>query len=510
MRIVSFMPAQPRRACATLACALALALSAPSAMAAAAPTAKRDDFYWLGEFNKASTVMTVEQGIVPRELGGKIARAVAQVIEQGDQPGGKRPNDYLRLEPLITAIAGPDATRMHSGRSRQDILATTRRVMLRDRLLDLADALDEARARMDTLAARYANDIVPAYTNGVQAQPTTYGHYLLGFSAALARDAQRLHEAYARLNLSPMGSAALGTSSFPIDRKRLADLLGFDGVAENSYDANQVSQIDIGAEAASLASTMALTVGAFVQDVHTQYHQPRPWLMLQEGKLTGTSSIMPQKRNPYALNVTRLQASDTVGEAITALMVAHNVTPGMPDYKRSQAQDAVDAAVDMYGKLGAMLDGLVLNPQRALEEVDADYSTTTELADVLQREADVPFRIGHHFASDLVTYGRQNGLKPSQLPYAEAQRIYTEAAKSFGIQDAKLPLAEARFRQTLTAQNMVVSSKGLGGPQPAEVARMLKAAQAALQADRKWAQDARGRLAAAQGRLDEAFGKLAR
>lgn len=489
---------------------LALALAGARADAAnGGASGLHDNFFWLGQFNKASIVMTVEQGIVPRDIGQKTARAVAQVIAEGDKPGGKRPGDYLQLEPMIVKIAGADATRMHSGRSRQDILATTRRVMLRDRLLDLYEALNQAHASVNALAEKYADAIVPAYTNGVQAQPTTYGHYLLAFSSVLDRDAARVREAYARVNLSPMGAAALGTSSFPIDRKRLADLLGFDGVVDNSYDAAQFSQIDVGAEAASLASTMALSVGAFVQDVHTQYHQTKPWLTLTEGKLTGTSSIMPQKRNPYALNDVRLAASEAVADAMAALIVAHNVTPGMPDYKREQAQDAVDAATDMYLKLDDMLGGLVLNRERALAEVDADYSTTTELADVLQRDANVPFRIGHHFASDLVTYGRQNNLKPADIPYAEAQRIYAAAGKANGMDNAKLPLDEARFRQVLTAQNMIASSKGQGGPQPAEVSRMLVTAKQRLSADTAWVQSARDRLTAAQDNLDRAFDNVA-
>lgn len=506
-------PVRPtRRASRRLAAAGLLALALPGVQAEAASggaSGLHDNFFWLGQFNKASIVMTTEQGILPADIAQKTARAVAQVIAEGDKPGGKRPGDYLQLEPMIVKIAGPDATRMHSGRSRQDILATTRRVMLRDRMLDLYEALNQAHASVNALAEKYADAIVPAYTNGVQAQPTTYGHYLLAFSSVLDRDAARLREAYARVNLSPMGAAALGTSSFPIDRKRLADLLGFDGVVDNSYDAAQFSQIDVGAEAASVASTMALSVGAFVQDIHTQYHQPKPWLMLTEGKLTGTSSIMPQKRNPYALNDVRLAASETVGDAMTALVVAHNVTPGMPDYKRGEAQDAVDAATDMYLKLDDMLGGLVLNRERALAEVDADYSTTTELADVLQREANVPFRIGHHFASELVTYGRQNNLKPADFPYAEAQRIYAASAKANGVDNAKLPLDEGRFRQVLTAQNIIASSKGQGGPQPAEVARMLSEAKQRLSADVAWVQAARDRLTAAQDNLDRAFDNVA-
>jgi argininosuccinate lyase len=141
--------------------------------------------------------------------------------------------------------------------------------------------------------------------------------------------------------------------------------------------------------------------------------------------------------------------------------------------------------------------------------VNAEYSTTTELADVLQRDANVPFRIGHHFASDLVTYGRKNDLKPADFPYAEAQRIYTAAAKTFGIDNAKLPLDEARFRQVLTAQNMIASSKGQGGPQSGEVARMLGDAKQRLAADQAWVQAARDRLTSAQDNLDRAFDDIA-
>ena len=489
---------------------LALLAVMPAARAAdpSAAARDRDEFYWLGEFNKASTVMTVERGIVPRPLGARIAHAVAQVIADGAQPGARRPADYLQVEPLITAIAGPDATRMHSGRSRQDILATTRRVMQRDRVLDLMDAMDAARVRLLALARANAATVIPAYTNGVQAQPTTFGHYLLGFAAALDRDGERLRQAWVRLNLSPMGGAALGTSSFPVDRPRLAELLGFEGVDENSYGATQLAPLDEGAELAGIVTTAALLVGALAQDIHTQYHESRPWLMLQEGALTGPSSIMPQKRNPYGLNLLRLQASDAVGAAQAWVVEAHNVAPGMPDYKRNGPERALEASTEMFARLSRVLDGLVVLPDRALAEVEADYSTTTELADTLQREADVPFRIGHHFASDLVTFGRGHDLTGAQIPFADAQRIYTEAARAFGQQDARLPLTEERFRRSLSARGMLEASQGLGGPQPAEVAHMLDGARARLASDQAWAAAERASLHDAAARLDQAFGSL--
>jgi argininosuccinate lyase len=305
-----------------------------------------------------------------------------------------------------------------------------------------------------------------------------------------------------------MGAAALGTSSFPVDRPRLAALLGFDGVDENSYGADQLAAIDLGGELAGLAATMALTTGSFVQDIHTQYHQSSPWIMLQQGALTGTSSIMPQKRNPYGLNVLRLSASDVLGAATTFLFEAHNLTPGMPDYKREGSQRPLDAAATMFADLNALIGGLVIDPRRALAEVEGDYSTTTELADTLQRVADVPFRVGHHFASALVDYGRAHGLAPAGIPFGEAQRIYTEAAAAFPGSATALPLTEAQFRTSLSAHGMVEASQGLGGPQPAEVARLLKAEQDHLAADEAWLKDRQDALAAAQVALNDAFAKL--
>jgi argininosuccinate lyase len=381
--------------------------------------------------------------------------------------------------------------------------------MLRERVLELADNMDIARDKLITLASKHVSTIIPAYTNGVQAQPTSYAHYLLAFAAAFERDSERLRQSYARLNLSPLGSAALGTSSFPVNRPRLAELLGFDGVAENSYDASQVSTLDVTAEIADVASISALTMGSLAQDMHTQYHQSSPWIMLTEGALTGTSSIMPQKRNPYAINILRLDASTVVGDAQTVTIQGHNVTPGMPDYKREEVQKVVEGASEMFRELSRVLDGLVIDPERALAEVNADYSTTTELADVLQREADVPFRVGHHFASELVNFGRANHLKPTEIPYADAVRIYAEAGAKYELKDTKLPLTEQRFRSALTAENMINGSLGLGGPQPAEVKRMLAGSRQRLASDQNWVKAQRGKLATASAALDRAFNALA-
>ncbi|KAA0124328.1 argininosuccinate lyase [Methylobacterium sp. P1-11] len=486
----------------------ALVLLAPVG-ARAAPT---DSFARIDQIDRASLVMSVETGIVPRPLAATIARALDQVAADAAKPGAERPDDYLRIEPLITAIAGPDATRMHSGRSRQDIIPTVLKLEQRDRLLALAAALNATRAALLAVADREADTIVPAYTNGVQAQPTTLGHLYLGYAAVLARDADRLREAWARLNLSPLGAAALGTSSFPVDRNRLAALLGFDGPVENSYDAGQLAPMDLGLELTGLAGNLATIAGSFAQDLYAQYHQTRPWILLREGALTGPSSIMPQKRNPVALYALRMKASDVVGAAQAFVIMAHNVESGMPDYKRNQDEPpgrTLAEAAEMCRRWTRVLDGLVVDRARAADEVAADYATTTELADTLQREADVPFRLGHHFASELVGYGRGHDLRPADLPFPEVRRIYAEAVAGSGLMP-DLPLDEARFRAALSARGMVDAAKGLGGPQPAEVRRMLAGARDRLAADRIWLDARRKGLDEARARLDAAFAGLTR
>jgi argininosuccinate lyase len=474
--------------------------------------APRDRFFWLSQINKASAVMIVERGIVPKPLGAKIFDAINRVDAAGDAPGAARSGDYLKVEQDLMAVGGADISRLHSGRSRQDIGSTTQRLITRDDFLAAFEKLNGMRDALLALAAQAPDAIIPAYTWGVQAQPITLGHYLSAYAAAFEREATRMHEAYARLNQSPLGAAALGTSSFPVDRVRLAELLGFDAPAENSLDANQISPIDGGAELAGLATSGALTLGALIADITAQYAQTEPWILLAEGNETGVSSIMPQKRNPSGLVRLRAEASNLIGEAATFALIAHNVEPGMSDYKdfgnpKEYPNVILRDMAALFAHAEAVVRTMRFRPERALDEVNSDYSTTTELADTLQREADVPFRIGHHFASELVNYGRGHRLRANEIPFAEAQRIYADIAAAAKV-EPKLPLSEEQFRRSLTAENMVTASKGLGGPQPAEVARMLAGAKDRLAADKAWLDTRRAKLVSAAQRLDQAFMSL--
>jgi argininosuccinate lyase len=457
--------------------------------------------------NKASAVMVADTKIVERDLGRKIAAAVAKVIQDGDQPGASRPDDYLRVEPMLIVAEGPDVTRLHSGRSRQDMYSTWQRLVLRETYLENTGSLIDYRVALLNLARSAPDAIMPAFTMGVQAQPITLGHYISGYVGALERQAQRIRESYARLNLSPLGAAAVGTSSFPVDRRQLAALLGFDGPIENSFDANHVSPFYLDVEVAGLATASATVSGALMADLLDQYRLIRPWFLLAASETT-PSSIMPQKRNPFPMLLAREQATRTLGLAQSAVMMAHNIGPGVIEYRGDAANNALREATQLQSAMAKLVRTLRFDASRALEEVNGDYATTTELADVLQREANVPFRVGHHFASELVNFGRDHGLRANELPYQNATQIFARSTKDLLGQEGIFPLSEARFREVLTPENMVRSSRGLGGPQSADVSRVLAAQEAQLAVDKSWLEARRAALTKASAELDKAFNHL--
>lgn len=472
----------------------------------------RDEFFWLGRINKASTVINAEQGLLDRALAPKLAQGIARVIEAGNQPGARRPSTVISFEPLMIKEAGVEVTLIHAGRSSQDMHATYRAAIMRDRLLTLADQLNRTTRTMIDLAATHRDSIVPNYTNGVAAQPNSYGHYLLGLAAGLDRDAQRIRETYARVDRSPMGTTVLNGTSWPLDRQRMADYLGFAGLVDNAYDASQIAAADLPVEVSGIVTGIALHVGGFIEDVMTQYAQSRPWIILREGGgNTYVSSAMPQKRNPGLLNGTREDASTALSLAMGPVFRAHNIPPGMPDAKDAKANSALtDSATKALQGLDRILKALAIDPERAREELDSDWTASQELADVLMRKYKLPFRAGHHFASEVVDYAKLHNIKPTEFPYAQAQAIYRKAAPEMGLAAADLPMSEAEFRSTLDPVAIIRNRATSGGPQPAEMDRMLAEAKRRSDHQDDWIGDRRAMISAGLAKLDADFDRLAK
>ncbi|KAK2025521.1 L-Aspartase-like protein [Colletotrichum zoysiae] len=276
-----------------------------------------------------------------------------------------------------------------------------------------------------------------------------------------------------------MGTTVLNGTSWPLNRERMAKYLGFAKTVDNAYDAAQITASEIPVELGAIASQIALHAGAYIQDVMAQYSQPRPWILLQEGgDNTYVSSAMPQKRNPGLLNRTRSDASRVVSLGVGRAIQGHNLPPGMVDAKDLADNLAVlNGAAGVLGSWGRILDALVIDGKRSLEELDLDWTASQELADVLMREHKVPFRVGHHFASEVVNLD--------------------DGSYQF--------LSEIEFREALDPAGIINRRATSGGPQPKEMERMINSSRHMLEDFHKWIQERRSYIDDALHKLDAAF-----
>lgn len=499
------MPMKPTRL--AIAAAISLAALVPHA-GAQTPAKKHDDFFWLGEINKATAVINTDEGLLDKSLSPLLYKGITQVLADGDKPGGKRPSLVITFEPLLIEAAGPQITLLHAGRSSQDMLATARSAILRDEMLHLAEALNQTTATLIELAGKHRATVVPNYTNGVAAQPNSYGHYLLGIAAGLERDAQRIREAYARMDRSPMGTTVLNGTSWPLNRQRMAGYLGFSATVDNAYDAAQISAVDQPVEAGAIVMAIALHAGSFIEDVMTQYAQPRPWILLQEGGgNTYVSSAMPQKRNPGLLNSTRRDASTALNLGMGPALQAHNI----PRHERPQG--GPHQRRDGAGG-GWRTEQLDPHPQQPGDRSPACAGGAQQRLDCLAgtgRCADAqvpaalprrpPFRLGGrgvrqgqgHQASRVSVCAGATHLRRD----GEGNGVRTGAASVRG----RVPF-HARPRGDRQ------EPPDRRRPQPAEMDRMLREATQRVAEQDGWLKARRAQIAASLARLDADFEKL--
>lgn len=468
-----------------------------------------DEFYWIDLINKASVVVNAPRGLVDEKTARLAARGIAAVEKEAQADAAKRVKKYIDYEPMLIAAVGPEVTILHAGRSSQDILSTMRVAILREQTTEICAALDAVIDRILALAAEHRDTVVPNYTNGVAAQPNSYAHYLLGFAAALLRDRERLNQCLARYNECPMGATVLNGTGWPLDREAMAELLGFEAPRLNAFDCTCETPVDFALEVASVAASIGVHVGSMISDIMVQYAQSRPWIILQEGgENTYVSSAMPQKRSPGLMNNCRGDASDVVAEMNAVFTRVHNLVPGMVDGK-SVAKNGrmTKAAVSMLQRLLKVLNALRVNPERALEELNGDWTASQEIADRLMRDQGLPFRIGHHMASRMVSWARANNVQPKNFPYEKMRRIYREEiAAEFPEGPAELPMSRQEFLDALDPKKILAARKTKGSAAPCEVEAMFAHFAGELKARKDETQALRERVSAAIEKLETAFG----
>lgn len=471
--------------------------------------AKHDNFYWLGQINKATDIINTDEQLLTQEQGHKFAQVIQKVLDDGNKPGAERPNLVITFEPLLIAAGGPEVTMLHVGRSSQDMLTSIGFIEQREELLKLSSVLNSMQKTLLDLAEAQRETIVPNYTNGVAAQPNSLGHFLLGYAAAFARDQERIQECYARLNRSPMGATVLNGTGWPLNRDRMAAYLGFDGLAYNTYDAGQVYPNEAAVEVGGLTSAIAIHLTSFIQEIMQQYSQPRPWILLKEGNgNTYVSSAMPQKRNPGILNRVRGNCGTILGLATQATFRVHNIPPGMAEGRFRGSDKMLPTTTKAIQDFEHILKNLDIKPERALEELNLDWTCSQEIADVMMRKYNIPFRTGHHFASEVVTYARTHNIPPSEFNYTTAQKVYAQLAAQDMTLPRSFPMTEADWLAALDPVDIVHNRAVKGGPQPAELTTMLAQERNKLDKNIAWQKRASEKVANANKKLDADFRAL--
>ena len=411
--------------------------------------------------SQAHARMLARQGIIAADDAERIVSgldAIRSDIESGTFKFSRALEDiHLNIEARLTEIIGPVAGKLHTARSRNDQVATDLRLWVRDAI----DAIDAAlaglqRALADKALAE-ADTVMPGYTHLQTAQPVTLGHHLLAYVEMLARDRGRFADARRRLNESPLGAAALAGTSFPIDRDMTAAELGFDRPAANSLDA--VSDRDFVLEALAAGSIAAVHLSRLAEEMVVWSSAEFDFIRLSDRFTTG-SSIMPQKRNPDAAELTRAKTGRIVG-ALTTLLV---VMKGLPLAYAKDMQEDKEPVFDAMESLSlsiAAMTGMVadMEPNRAAmrRAAAAGFSTATDLADWLVRTLGLPFRQAHEVTGRIVAVAADKRVTLARLPLADMQAI--------------VPRIDASVYSVLSAQRSVRSRVSFGGTAPANVRR---------------------------------------
>jgi argininosuccinate lyase len=375
---------------------------------------------------------------------------------------------------------------MHTGRSRNDEVATCIRLALRAQMLDLMTEQLSFIQTLVRLAAEHKETIIPGFTHTQHAQPTTLAHHLLAHADAAARDLARMEDAYARVNLSPLGAAAFASTGFGIDRLRTCQLLGFDGLVENSMDA--VSTRDFILEVLADLSIMMVNLSRLAEELILWSTSEFGYLEL-DNLYASTSSIMPQKKNPDTAELARGKTGSVMG----SLMAVLSICKGLPLSYNRDLQEATPhlwRSLDWARSTVRILDGCVSTLKFNLERMDtssgAGFSTATELADSLVRITGMPFRTAHRIVGRIAAGGRSPSM-------AELDEIALELA---GFPASERGFSDADLQRALDPRSNVALRANTGGPAPAETGRMIE--------------ERLERIAAGEERLNERRGRVER
>ncbi len=412
----------------------------------------------------AHSQMLAERGIISAEDQASIAHGLNTIlaeIEAGTFTFSTRLEDiHMNVEARLAELIGPAAGRLHTARSRNDQVAVDFRLWVKEELARTADALKRMIAAFLDKAEAHAATVMPGFTHLQAAQPVTFGHHCMAYVEMFGRDLSRVRDAIVRLDECPLGAAALAGTGYPIDRHRTAAALGFREPTRNSLDS--VSDRDFALEFLSVAAIAAAHLSRLAEEIVIWSTPQFGFVRLSDSFSTG-SSIMPQKKNPDAAELIRAKTGRINGHLVALL----TVMKGLPlSYSKDMQEDkeaVFDAAETLDLAIAAMtgmIADLAINEQAMKKAAGAGYSTATDLADWLVREAGLPFREAHHVTGRAVALADQRRIGLDRLPLADLQALHPS-------------ITDGVF-SVLSVQNSVKSRKSFGGTAPQEVRRQIR------------------------------------
>jgi len=425
----------------------------------------------------AHVLMLDRQRINDRKVTQQILSALLEMHNDGvpEEVFDERFEDvHAGIESVLIGLSGPETGgRMHMGRSRNDEVATCIRIKIREELLKQMTALLKIRRVLVALAAKHTESVMPGFTHLQHAQPTTLAHHLLAYEQAFSRDFDRLKEAYARVNLSPLGAAAFASTGYPIDREYTASLLGFDGLVTNSMDA--VATRDFALETLADLSIMMTNTSRLCEELVIWSSSFVKFVSLDDA-FCSTSSIMPQKKNPDTAEIMRAKSASVFGAFASALVTVK----GLPmSYNRDLQELTPNIWCGMHDAkvsiclLADMLASAEFDTKRMKEEAGKGFSTATELADTLVRSYGLPFRTAHNIVGRAVQKG--------SLSLATLEAAAREVGPKISLK--KKGLTQKKIDEVLDVNYSIALRKSPGGPAPAATKLAIKDRKKQIEAD---------------------------
>ena len=441
--------------------------------------------------DRAHTLMLAEQDIISNDEQRDILCAINSLdldtIRNAEYDGSVEDLFFYLQREITAKCANPEAAaKLHTARSRNDIDVTIYRLYLREQSLALVDACEHLRRVLLDLSGRHHEALMTAYTHTQPAQPTTIAHYLLAMAENVSRDIRRLQQAFDNMNHCPLGACAITTTGFPINRERVAELLGFDGPTGNSYAS--IASVDYFTELLGAGATLMINVGMFAQEFLLMAMMEFGVIRLPDGYVQ-SSSIMPQKRNPVAVEHVRAIASKALGQMLGVLTAVHNTPFGDINDVEDDLQPLIFAAIRDASRAVALLANTLSAAEFDLEllsrRAEENFITVTELADTLVRSDGLSFKAAHAIVAKCVALATEaEGIISHDM-------LQAAASSQTG---SELTMSVAALETALSAENFVRVRNIIGGPAPATTRQALQVQRELQTSDEAWLENAFGRL----------------